>query len=76
MLPLFALALPAALSLRSRAWIAVMAAFIFSSNFWLLANRLAPTRWNFLQSYLLFGAMILLLTLYLLRTRSQSPSYQ
>ena len=53
-----------------------MAAFIFSSNFWLLANRLAPTRWNFLQSYLLFGAMILLLTLYLLRTRSQSPSYQ
>ena len=76
MLPLFALALPAATALQNHAWMAVMAAFMFSGNFWLLANRLAPTRWNFLQSYLLFGAIILLLTLYLLRTRSQSPSDQ
>ena len=73
MLPMFAVALPATLSLglapRRIIWLAV--SFFISSNYFQLTDRLAATHWNFLQSYLLFGAVLLLLHLYYLRHKQQ-----
>ena len=70
LLPLFAVALPAAMGCanqRQWRWMAVMGSYLLCSNFWLLANKLAPTLWNPLQSYILLGALLFLATLYVLR---------
>lgn len=70
LLPLFAVALPAAVGCANqRQWrlSAIIGSYMLCSNFWLLANRLAPTRWNPLQSYILLGALLFLATLYVLR---------
>ncbi|GAK52272.1 putative integral membrane protein [Candidatus Moduliflexus flocculans] len=70
LLPLFAVALPAAIGCANqRQWRlgAIMGSYMLCSNFWLLANRLAPTLWNPLQSYILLGALLFLATLYVLR---------
>ncbi|GAK52274.1 putative integral membrane protein [Candidatus Moduliflexus flocculans] len=70
LLPLFAVALPAATGCANHALrrlSAVIGAYMLCSNFWLLANKLAPTLWNPLQSYILFGALLFLAALYVLR---------
>ena len=73
MLPMFAVALPATLSLglapRGVIWLAV--SFFISSNYFQFTDLFAGTHWNFLQSYLLFGAVLLLLHLYYLRHKQQ-----
>ncbi len=71
LLPLFAIALPAATACAYQQlqwrWGAVMVSYMLCSNFWLLANQLAPTIWNPVQSYILLGALLFLATLYVLR---------
>jgi len=69
LLPLFAVALPAAhgANQRQSRWGVIMVSYLLCSNFWLLANKLAPTFWNPLQSYILFGALLFLATVYVLR---------
>jgi len=68
LLPVFAVLLPAVV--RDRPWGAwtlplAWAAFILTSqSFVSVTNALADTRWNFAQSYLFFGALIVLALLY------------
>jgi alpha-1,2-mannosyltransferase len=63
LLPIFALALPKAWELREK-WrgglIWLGAAYVLSTNIFLFTNATAATGWNFLQSYLFFGGLILL----------------
>jgi alpha-1,2-mannosyltransferase len=66
LLPIFALALPKAWQLRNKwhgglIWLAV--SYVLTSNLFLITNTLAGTYLNFLQSYLFFGALILLMVL-------------
>jgi hypothetical protein len=70
LLPIFAIALPATLGiydLRKRGMILLAVTFSLSSNFFQFTDKTAATYFNFLQSYLFFGAMILLFHLYRLR---------
>jgi hypothetical protein len=72
-LPLFALALPAVLSLTREGQrgllIALVAAFVLISNNYRVLNRLAETPFNFLQSYVYFGGLLFLGVLCLLKLR-------
>lgn len=74
LLPVFALALPVALAggRRPRAVLAaaLAGAYVLTSNNFRLLNRLAETAWNPLQSYVLFGGLLLLFVLYALRGRA------
>ena len=61
--PIFALAFPKAWALRDRwkgglIWLAI--AYVLTANLFLFTNAAADTYWNFVQSYLFFGAAILL----------------
>lgn len=69
MLPMFAVALPATLGLieTRRGMERLTIAFLLSSNFYKITNIFAETRFNALQSYLFFGALLFLLHLYALR---------
>ena len=70
LLPLFALALPAALEIERgrRALLLLMAAsFLLIADTWRAVNQLAETPFNFLQSYVLFGGLVFLGILYRLR---------
>ncbi|MFT5441535.1 MAG: alpha-1,2-mannosyltransferase [Myxococcota bacterium] len=78
MLPLFAVALPAVLSLeqpvRQRYLLGLVVSFALMSNNFRLLNRLAETNFNFLQSYVYFAGLGLLVLLFALRRRkSNSP---
>jgi hypothetical protein len=70
LLPIFAVALPATLGaydLRKRGMILLAITFFLSSNFFQFTDKTAATYFNILQSYLFFGAVILLFHLYKLR---------
>ena len=69
MLPMFAVALPATLGLieTRRGLEGLTIAFLLSGNFYKITNIFAETRFNALQSYLFFGALLFLLHLYALR---------
>jgi alpha-1,2-mannosyltransferase len=63
LLPIFAIMLPIVLHDRGRTfWLTV--SYVLVSNFIPITNMLAPTYWNFSQSYLFFGAIILLVLMY------------
>lgn len=68
LLPVFALALPLTLKLRDYAGLAFMGlAFVLVSNCFKATNLLADSRWNILQSYLFFGALLFFFLLLRLR---------
>jgi hypothetical protein len=73
MLPIYALALPLTLarwpSRNGMIWLIV--SYVLASNLYLFTNLLAETPFNFSQSYLFFGAVLLLLHLYRLRSYEQ-----
>ena len=73
LLPILAAILPlASASPQKRSGLIILAAaYVGSCNYYQIANRLAETRWNFLQSSLLFGALAILLLLYRLRNVRQ-----
>lgn len=73
LLPILAAIVPlASASPRKRVGLLILAAaYIGSCNYYQIANRFAETRWNFLQSSLLFGALAILLLLYRLRNVRQ-----
>ncbi|MBW2272753.1 MAG: DUF2029 domain-containing protein [Deltaproteobacteria bacterium] len=77
-LPLFALALPAVLALtrpgQRGLLIAFVAAFMLISNNYRVLNRLAETPFNFLQSYVYFGGLLLLAVLCLLKHRADAAA--
>lgn len=67
LLTIFAAVLPLAIKHRKQhpAWLILLAAaFLLTSNIYLFVNQLALSSLNFLQSYLFFGAVILLAVLY------------
>lgn len=61
--PIFALVIPKVWQMRNE-WksgpFLAFLAYILTANFYLFLNRLADTPWNFLQSYLFFGALLVL----------------
>jgi hypothetical protein len=62
-LPIYAVMLPMVIHDRGRIfWLIV--SYILVSNFFPITNLLASTYWNLAQSYLFFGAIILLVLLY------------
>ena len=70
LLPVFALALPACLAERARSSVALAllaTAFLLVANTYRVANRLADTPLNFVQSYVFFGGLVLIGLLYWLR---------
>jgi hypothetical protein len=72
LLPLYAWMLPAVI--RQKPWgrwsLPILGlSYMLTSNLFLMANLLADTRFNILQSYLFIGALLALLTLYRLRFR-------
>jgi len=70
MLPMFALALPATLSARglgAGSLVVLAVSYVLSSTLFDVTNRLADTPFNVLQSYIFFGAVVLLVHLYRLR---------
>ncbi|MFH0909328.1 MAG: glycosyltransferase family 87 protein [bacterium] len=70
MVTMFCVALPVTLARADRwGWgIALLAAsFFVSAHFFQTVDRFAGTPWNFLQSYLFFGAVLLLVQLHRLR---------
>jgi hypothetical protein len=70
LLPMFAVALPAALGsprLGSGTLAALAVAYVLTGNFFKETERLADTPVNFLISYMYFGALLLLWQLYRLR---------
>jgi hypothetical protein len=67
LLTIFAVVLPLVIknAKQHRAWLILLAAaFLLTSNIYLFVNQLALTSLNFLQSYLFFGAVLLLAALY------------
>ena len=77
LIPMFAAALPATLAtpgLGRRGIVALAAAFVLSSNYYSVTNRLAESPFNVLQSYLLLGGIVLLVHLYRLRHAQQMPA--
>jgi alpha-1,2-mannosyltransferase len=70
-LPIFAIMLPRTIGSRARIFL-LAASYILVSTFILATNLLAPTLWNVGQSYLLFGALILLGLLYTDRSACRS----
>lgn len=70
LLPMFAAALPAVLGARplGRPTLAALAiSYALVANNFRVLNRLADTHWNFLQSYVFYGGLLLLAVLYRLR---------
>ena len=69
LLPIFAYALPVTLvSKQKRAGLFIMGlVFLLSTNYYQFTGLFAETSLNFLQSYLLFGAILFLVYLYRLR---------
>jgi hypothetical protein len=64
LLPVYAVVLVNAL--RNRAWLPwVIVSYVLASNYFVATQLLAPTFWNFVQSYLLFATLILLVLLHL-----------
>ena len=62
--PVFAVMLASALRSRARLpWLIV--SYVLASNYFIATQLLAPTFWNFIQSYLLFATWILLVLLHL-----------
>ena len=62
--PVFAVVLVGALRSRARLpWL--IASYVLASNYFVATQLLAPTFWNFIQSYLLFATWILLVLLHL-----------
>ena len=62
--PVFAVVLVGALRSRARLpWL--IASYVLASNYFIATQLLAPTFWNFIQSYLLFATWILLVLLHL-----------
>lgn len=62
--PVFAVVLVAALRRPARLpWL--VASYVLASNYFIATQLLAPTFWNFIQSYLLFATWILLVLLHL-----------
>ncbi len=82
LLPLYAFVVPQVLAMqgpgrRVSQWV-VAGSYFLSSNFFFWVQATAATHFNFLQSYLLFGALLLLAMLYYLagsqKTTSDSPA--
>jgi alpha-1,2-mannosyltransferase len=70
LLPIFALVLPAAVNERGHrkyGLIILAIAYFLTSNFFQIVDHTAPTYFNFLQSYLFFGALLFLVYLFMLR---------
>lgn len=66
LLPVFALVFPKVWSLRQKLqggviWVSL--AYILTANYFYVVQLTATTHWNILQSYVFFGAMILLVVL-------------
>jgi len=80
LLPIFALVLPAAISQRPfGAWTTayLWLAFLLTSQvLYGITGYLADTHWNVLQSYLFFGAMMVVLLLYRISHLQQSVPYE
>ena len=76
MLPIFALTLPATLAARLGAsGLALLAgSYVLSSNYFQLTNDLGGTWLNLVQSYLFFGAVLLMICLYRLRNAQSLDS--
>ena len=56
LLPVFAVVLVSALRSRARLpWLIV--SYVLASNYFIATQLLAPTFWNFMQSYLLFATL-------------------
>jgi hypothetical protein len=75
-LPIFAVAIPAALALPKHRTVALAVlgvAFVLLANRYRLLEATAPTSFNFLQSTMLLGGLLLLVTLYRLR-RARTPA--
>jgi len=77
---LFALALPAILSIGTRArhgiMLGLLIAFLLISNNYRALNRLHDTPLNFLQSYVYFGGLLLLATLWRTHRALRTPDDQ
>jgi alpha-1,2-mannosyltransferase len=76
LLPMFAAALPAVVGSKhlGRPALALLAlAYVLVSNNFRVLNRLADTHWNFLQSYVFYGGLLLLAVLYRLRHAQAKP---
>jgi len=69
LLPMLAAIAPltASSSLKRSGLMLLAAAYIGCCNYYQIANRLAETRWNVLQSTLFFGSLAILMLLYRLR---------
>lgn len=70
MLPMFAIALPATIAasgLGAGSVVVLAVSYVLSGTLFDIANRLADTPFNFAQSYMFFGAIVLLVHLYRLR---------
>jgi alpha-1,2-mannosyltransferase len=69
-LPVFAAVLPAVVGSKrsgpATLWLLGLA-YVFISNNFRVLNRLAESHWNFLQSYVFFAGLLLLVLLYRLR---------
>jgi alpha-1,2-mannosyltransferase len=69
LLPIFVYALPATLasSLRQGGMRVLAVSYLLCANYYQITNQLAATRFNVVQSYILFGAVCVLAYLYRLR---------
>jgi len=80
LLLIFAIVLPAAISQRPfGAWTTAylwLAFLLTSQTFEEVTSHLADTRWNVLQSYLFFGALMVVLLLYRISYLQQSVRYE
>ena len=76
LLPMFAVALPMtwASRLKHQGTALMAVSFVLASNYYQITNFLANTPFNFLQSYLFFGAL-LLFHLYRLRNAQQPDTH-
>jgi hypothetical protein len=70
LLPIYALLFPYLYQQGRRLPLMLLAfSYVLTSNFFPAVNRLADTPWNFLQSYLLAGALVVLALLFAARAR-------
>ncbi len=76
LLPMFALAFPLTLTIRDKAGLVLLAlSFILVSHFFIMANLLAETRLNVLQSYIFFGGILFMIQLHRLRKNLALPAH-
>jgi len=76
LLPLYAALLPLALRLPKPPLVWLAVSYVLTSNYFSVTKLAAGTSLNFVQSWILFGALIVLVCLYRLRAqtaRSESP---